>query len=256
VSFERSALSTSSVDELDMQAVAAYVTRRAPSLRELPAEEAATRLGLLHKTGPRLSPTPVGMLCFGHSPQLLHPEWGVSAVRVDGLTLSDEIAARADLEGNIVAMAHAALLFVRDHTSTLADEVQLESAESEYHDSALREAIANALIHRDLRKTGRVALRIFDDRLEVWSPGGLPEGVGDFDDLVQHGGVSLPRNPLLAATARQLGLGEQLGRGLTTIRRAVTQLPNQRLEVRASNRDFMVVLPSRLSRPPAACRLT
>ncbi|HHH26756.1 MAG TPA: hypothetical protein ENK57_00165 [Polyangiaceae bacterium] len=129
------------------------------------------------------------------------------------------------------------------------DQVDPASSATEYAEIALREALVNALVHRDLRRAARVAVRIFDDRLEIWSPGGMSDAVGELDEMVQHGGVSMPRNPLLAATARLLGLGEQLGRGLCVMRRAITELPNRRLELRATTRDFTVVLPSQLSRP-------
>lgn len=256
MSFERGALATAQLEDLDLDRLMAFAERRSPFLAGLPPDEAAARLGLAHKAGPRTMPTAAGLLTFGRLPQLMHPEWGVAAVRIDGLAISDPIRAREDIEGDVLTLVRASQSFVERHTRTLTDQVQPDCAESEYADVALREALANAVLHRDLRKSGRVALRIFDDRLEVWSPGGLPDGVGELDELVQDGGVSLPRNPLLAATARLLGLGEQLGRGLATMRRAVTQLPSQRLEIRSSPSDFLVVLPSQLRRPLSARPLT
>ena len=73
----------------------------------------------------------------------------------------------------------------------------------------MREAVVNALVHRDLRRAGRIAIRRFHDRLEVWSPGSLPEGLSDVSELLREGGVPHPRNPILAAFARSLGIGEQ-----------------------------------------------
>jgi predicted HTH transcriptional regulator len=253
MSYERSALSAAAVDDLDMVALAAFVSRRLPGVGDEPAtEDLAVRLGLLHRMGSRLHPTPVGLLTFGRLPQLVHPEWGLAAVRMTGLTMSDPVQARNDVEGSLGDMLDAALAFVRAHTTTLDDRVSPGAPAAEYVEIALREALVNALVHRDLRRPARVALRIFDDRLEVWNPGGISEAVGDLDELVQRGGVSQPRNPILAATARVMGIGEQLGRGLCVMRRAITQLPNQRLEIRASNRDFTVVFPSQHCRPPMA----
>lgn len=253
MSYERTAISVAGVDDLDMAALATFVARRLPGAGEERApEELAIRLGLLAKTGPRVHPTPVGLLAFGHLPQMFHPEWGISAVRVDGLSLSDPLVARQDIEGPMAELLERAAHFVRTHTTTLHDQVDPSAAATEYAETALREALVNAIVHRDLRRSARIAVRVFDDRLEVWSPGGMSDAVGELDEMVQHGGISMPRNPILAATARLLGLGEQLGRGLCVMRRAITELPNRRLELRATSRDFSVVLPSELNRPASA----
>jgi len=113
----------------------------------------------------------------------------------------------------------------------------------------VREILTNALVHRDLRKSSRVLLRLFTDRLEVWSPGGPPEGVTDLEELSREGGLSQPRNPLLAASSRVLGLSEQLGRGLALLSRASTA--GARIEIRSSPRDVLVIVPSRWQRPRA-----
>ena len=46
----------------------------------------------------------------------------------------------------------------------------------EYSPKAIREALANAICQRDHKTTSKVQVRLFDDRLEFWNPGGLPEG--------------------------------------------------------------------------------
>jgi len=250
MSIERGPLSGADLEDLDLDAAFTYARQRAPALAErLPREELLLRVGLVAKAAPRLVPTPTGMLAFGFTPQLLHPEWGVSVISVAGLTLGDSISSQADVEGNIVSLVEQTMALVKKHARIVRDQVDPTGTASEYPDQAVREAVVNALVHRDLRRTGRVAVRLFVDRLEVWSPGGPPDFAGDLDELTQEGGVSLPRNPLLAATARHLGLGEQIGRGLPTMRRAMAGAPGGRVEVRTSPRDVLVVLPSSLARP-------
>jgi ATP-dependent DNA helicase RecG len=112
------------------------------------------------------------------------------------------------------------------------------------------------LVHRDMRKPSRVALRLFADRLEVWSPGGPPEGVTDLEDLAREGGVSVPRNPLLASAARSMGFGEQLGRGLHLLVHRSGTGPEQRPELRVTSKDVLVVIPSRWKRPRIAQELS
>ena len=113
----------------------------------------------------------------------------------------------------------------------------------------MREAILNAMIHRDYRLTGRVSVRIFNDRLEVWNPGGMPVQLS-LEHIAQHGGVSFPRNPVLAAAARSLGFIDQIGRGLPTIRRAMADVTSLPSHFGSSQSDSLVVLPSRLGARP------
>ena len=72
------------------------------------------------------------------------------------------------------------------------------------------------------------------------------------EHLAQHGGVSFPRNPILAAAARSLGLIDQIGRGLPTIRRCISDVSHLPAQFGASPSDFLVVLPSRLRPQPPA----
>jgi ATP-dependent DNA helicase RecG len=244
MSHERTAVTGAELDDLDMAALEAWVGQRAPTLRQAGSlEEAAVRLGLLARAAPRLAPTPVGLLLFGRAPQLVQPDWGVAAVAVRGASLADPVLTRADLEGNLPALLAQSLAFVREQAEARGT-TGLAAGLEEYPEVAVREAVVNALVHRDLRRSGRVAVRVFSDRIEVWSPGGLPEGFTDIDDLLREGGVSHPRNPLLAAAARSLGLGEQLGRGLPVMGRAGGSY-TRRVEIRVSPRDVLVTLPSR-----------
>jgi ATP-dependent DNA helicase RecG len=260
MSFERTPLANARLEDLDQEALTRFLALRATAFAAEPAvstaDQRAEMLGLIAKSGPRLAPTPVGLLLFGRNPQLLFPEWGVSVVAVDGRTLSDPLHAKGDLEGPVTKLLEQALAFVRHHTRLVSDEVTPRHQHEEHPAVAVREALVNALVHRDLRKTGRVTVRVFADRLEIWNPGGASEGMADLEDAVEQGGVSLPRNPLLAATARALGIGEQIGRGLVRIRRAILDGGADRLHLRTTPRDFLVVMPSRLAAPCAARELT
>ena len=66
----------------------------------------------------------------------------------------------------------------------------------EYPIEAIREAITNAICHRDYKIASNVQIRIFDDRIEVWNPGTLPEGLTPESLKGKH--ESIPRNPLIA----------------------------------------------------------
>ena len=81
----------------------------------------------------------------------------------------------------------------------------------EYPLEALREAIVNATCHRDYRDSGNVQVRIFDDRVEVWSPGLLPEGITISDLYRTHN--SRPRNHRIARAFFLIRYIEQWGTG-------------------------------------------
>lgn len=232
------------IDDVDRAALLGHVEDRVRCM-EADRETWAVRLGLLGKTGSRVLPTPVGLLCFGRRPQWVTPAWGISAVRVRGRHIADEIAASEHLHGNLGELIDGACDFVGSHAMAAGDG----DVTGEYVAGAVREAVTNAVLHRDLRKTGRVGVHLYDDRLEVWSPGGVPEALGELDEALSRGGVSMPRNPLLCATARECGWMRQIGRGMATIQRAA-HAP-ARIEVRVTSRGFCVTFPSRF---PVAAR--
>lgn len=81
----------------------------------------------------------------------------------------------------------------------------------DYSQTAFREALANALTHRDYTRRGAVHVQWEDDQLEVSSPGGLPTGVTVDNLLVTP---PRPRSPLLADAFKRTGLVERTGRGV------------------------------------------
>lgn len=83
---------------------------------------------------------------------------------------------------------------------------------------AFREAVANALVHRNWLIRGRITVSMYEDRIVVVSPGGLPEGVDEYQYL--EGDLSVPRNENLAYVLLRLGIIERLGSGVRRIRNA------------------------------------
>ncbi|HPC83852.1 MAG TPA: ATP-binding protein [Thermoanaerobaculaceae bacterium] len=84
----------------------------------------------------------------------------------------------------------------------------------DYPERALREAVANALIHRDYLRLGAVHVQWHPDRIEISNPGGFPEGVR-MDNLLVT--APRPRNPLLADAFKRAGIVERTARGIDTI---------------------------------------
>jgi ATP-dependent DNA helicase RecG len=111
----------------------------------------------------------------------------------------------------------------------------------DYPENAFREAVANSLVHRDYTRMGAVHIQWHDDRLEISSPGGFPEGVRLENILVTP---PRPRNPILADAFKRAGIVERTGRGIDTI--FYEQLRNGRPAPsygRSTDTDVTVVLP-------------
>jgi ATP-dependent DNA helicase RecG len=92
-----------------------------------------------------------------------------------------------------------------------------------YDRAGIREAVSNALIHRDFTLLGAVHVQLRDNHVRVSNPGGFVEGVSADNLLVTE---PRPRNPRLADTFKRVGLVERTGRGIETIYRG--QLRNGR----------------------------
>ncbi len=81
---------------------------------------------------------------------------------------------------------------------------------------AFREAVANALVHRQWDTTAHIRVSMFDDKIEVVSPGGLPDDISEKEYLT--GQISILRNPILGNVFFRLGIIERFGTGVVRIK--------------------------------------
>src|SRR5438128_1896652 len=86
---------------------------------------------------------------------------------------------------------------------------------STYPTNTVREALINAICHRNYTDTPMVQVRISDDRLEVWNPGTLPPGLSVEQLYREH--PSMPRNPLVAGAFHRARLIGRWGTGTLRI---------------------------------------
>lgn len=88
-------------------------------------------------------------------------------------------------------------------------------------ETAFREAMANAMVHREWDINAHIRVAMFEDRIEITSPGGLPAGISEAEYL--QGQVSILRNPILAGVFFRLQLIERFGTGVQRIMEAYTE---------------------------------
>lgn len=171
-------------------------------------EEALNRLNLT-KNGKL---TNAGLLLFGKNPQKFFLQAITKCAKFKGIT-TDEFEDMRDFEGSIIDQRDDALRFAEKY---IGKSVKIKGSDSvekfEYPLEALREAISNALCHRDYRINSNVQLRIFEDRIEVWGSGPLPEPLTVEDLKMEHD--SIRRNPLIARCFFNIGFIEEWEREL------------------------------------------
>lgn len=111
----------------------------------------------------------------------------------------------------------------------------------DYPEEALREALMNCLVHRDYSYSASTLVSVFDDRIEFTTIGGLPFGIGVDDILL---GISVCRNPKLAAVFYRLKLIEAYGTGMPKIMRAYEE-SKQKPQLEVTENAFKITLPNR-----------
>lgn len=176
-------------------------------------------------------PTVAGLLCFGRSPRGRLPQAAVSCVSYRGTAPERELLDRAEVGGRIDQQVNGAAAFVERNlrTPSTVSGVRREEAARPSRES-LREVVANAVAHRHYGIAGPTQLRVYADRVEVLSPGGLPNGV---TPAAMRVGVSIRRNQFLVAHLESLGLVDAVGRGIVLLleEAAESGLPEPTIEI-------------------------
>lgn len=130
---------------------------------------------------------------------------------------------RKDFNKDIILSISDAMLFLKQHLK-LRYEFDGSLARKEIPElpyEALREALINAVIHRDyFQKGANVMVELFDNRLEISSPGGLPKGLNPKD----FGSKSMLRNPNIANLIHRMGWIEKMGTGVKRIQNLVSEV--------------------------------
>lgn len=174
------------------------------------------------------------MMVFGEYPQGYLPQLFIACVVVPGRKLGDvgELGQRFDdnerVEGTIEEMLDKSLAFVRRNIGTMViiDNDGKRTDVPHYPMKALREAIANALIHRDYSSNTEGAyiyLRIFDDRIEILNPGDL-YGNNRLENLGTDNMLEVRNNTIIRLLEETTDIVENRHTGIATMRDEMTKM--------------------------------
>lgn len=232
-------------EDLDERVISEYLDkRRSRERRPLTdnPDEILTQIGALTKEG---VPTVSGILLFGRKPQVLLPQSGLVFIKFDGSEARGEDGAvgygrREEVIGPVARIIEEAWQIINEEMAVGAVVKDLERQEiPEYPPFAVREALVNSVCHRDYRLRGRrIEVRMFSDRLEVISPGGLP-GFVTVDNIVEE---HFSRNPRLVSGVFQWGYIEELGLGIDRMIEAMVQDGHPPPAFRSQPHAFSVTL--------------
>lgn len=220
-------VSGSELDALDRRRLSDYFVR----VREQEAPDGGDSdswVRLLINTEIMAEPnvaTVAGLLLFGSNPNRFLPQAGIDAVAYDGPAKEYAAIERATLRGPLTPLFSAgelvenglieqAVEFVRRNTRVKAalEDGARRVERRDYPEEAVREAIVNAVAHRDyLLSNSDIELSLYSDRLEVISPGRLPN---DITPERMRVGCRAARNQLVKDVLRDYGYLEHMGMGI------------------------------------------
>lgn len=210
------------------------------------AEDVLVNIEAAERTGGRLLFRNAGVLLFAREVRRFFSQAYVTCLLFKG-TDRVHVLDRKDFAGGLVADIEDSLRFVERNTRTAYRIERLQREEvPEYPVAALREAITNAVLHRDWFNEGaNVFVEVYGDRIEVVNPGGLPAGM-QYSDL---GCKSVRRNPLVADLLHRIAFIEKAGTGIQRMRDAAREHGHPQPEITADG-FFTVVFRPLPSAPP------
>ena len=223
--FDAAPCTHATLEDLDPERMRRFV-RSAREERQFPLGEKVApealleHLDLLHKG----RPTNAAVLLFARRPQRFLYSSEVKCAHFHGTTVAKPIPSLQMYEGTVFEMVNHAVDFVLSKIArsvgTRAENVQAPVA-YEIPKEVVREAIVNAVAHRDYTDNGSVQVMLFADRLEIWNPGRLPPPLTI--ERLRRPHESIPRNGLLARAMYLVKYIEQMGTGtLDMIERCVS----------------------------------
>jgi len=202
------------LNDLNEQAIQQFLKKR-KGKKQIPNDKEALfayNLAAIEHAQPY--PTVAGMLLFGKNPQTLISEAMIICSQFKGIE-GREVLATTDCEGTIIQQYEKALNFILsqlNYSFTIPGAKRIEKLE--IPEVAIREALLNAIVHRNYYIKSPIKIAIYNNRIEFFSPGDFP---GPITEHSLKMGYTYIRNPTIVKIFRELGIVEKLGTGFLTI---------------------------------------
>jgi ATP-dependent DNA helicase RecG len=220
--FDESPVLSASLQSIAVPKVDAYLRRLGQQgvdhEHDLGLEQELINLSILTATQSGVYPTLAGLLLFGHDPQKHFPSYTISCGAYAGSDYLSDVIREQDLTGTLDQVIENAIAFLKltmPKQTHLANELQRVDTYL-YPVEVLREAVVNAVCHRDYTITGSsIRILLFQDSLEIRSPGALPNTL-TLESMVYR---QFTRNQAIASFLTGLGYMEKRGKGIIKMMR-------------------------------------
>ncbi|MFO1003751.1 MAG: putative DNA binding domain-containing protein [Planctomycetaceae bacterium] len=190
--------------------------------------------------------TTAGCLLFGRNPEQLLPEFCVKAVWYKGTDRAGtEFYDSRRFSGTLRQQYEESMAFLRRWNSRIQSGSSFNRAQAEIPEVVFEELLTNALVHRDYFIHDSIKLLIFDDRIEIRSPGRLPNSLTV--EAVRRG-IRRERNPVLSSFAYDVMNYRGLGSGML---RVLAAIPNLELQNDVEAEEVTVIIPIAAGQVPA-----
>lgn len=195
-------------------------------------------------------PTIAGALIFAKNKPQQFPSLSryiIRCVRYKGASVSTDIIDKSDIDGTLDTQIDDMQKFILRNIKLSAQIIGTRRVERyEYPEQAIREIVANAVIHRDYKITGTYTqVNVFEDRIEVFNPGCLPPGV----TVENIKDAQASRNEVIAALLKDLDYLEEYGRGIDIVFNKMREWGLLEPLFKNTANSFRVILPGpRLSK--------
>lgn len=177
------------------------------------------------------TPTVMGLLAIGKSPQDFLEGAYIQFLRIDGTELADPVVDQDSYGGSLSDILRGAEEKLRSHNRTALDAVSAatHATDSPYPQPAIQQLLYNAVLHRTYERTNApIRVHWFSDRIEIHSPGG-PFGNVTTENFGEPG-ITDYRNPNIGDVLKTFGFIQAFGRGIAIARRELDRNGNPPLD--------------------------
>jgi predicted HTH transcriptional regulator len=242
--FDAAACENATLDDISGANVRRFIERARDERKyalpvETPPERALEHLNLLVGTVPARG----AVLLFSDRPERFMPSAEVTCLHFHGTEVAKPIPSQQVYRGTAFDVVDKAVDFVMDRLARRVEPSATSVASDvtyEIPHAVIREAVVNAVAHRNYASKAAVQVMVFADRIEVWNPGGLPEDMTA--DQLRRPHHSVPRNRLLCEPLFLAHYIERAGTGTLDMIRLCREAGLPEPEFRPEGERFVVVV--------------